>query len=313
MKSPSLFKEYIWLVKTIYESGKITLRELNDKWRLTEASGGLDMPRTTFSRHRDAIAEIFGVFIDCDRSTKQYYIMNRKSLEEDSVQNWMLTTLSVNTMLTESVSVADKILLEDMPEDHGFLKTVLNAIKDGTRLRLTYQKYGQTEPSVRIIEPYCLKMYNRKWYMLVKQGRTHADVTDAKSEFRLFALDRVKGIEVLGERYKIDADFSAKEYFSEIFGVVNDERVKAEKIVVRAFKSEVYKMRDLPVHASQREIVTAEGYSDFELLMKPTFEFKGYLLSRGTYVRILEPSWLVEDMAKSVSEMLEMYGRTAES
>lgn len=30
-------------------------------------SGGVEFARTTFNRHKDAIEDIFGIFIDCDR------------------------------------------------------------------------------------------------------------------------------------------------------------------------------------------------------------------------------------------------------
>lgn len=32
MTTPTLFKEYIWLVNTIYQAGKITLIDINKKW-----------------------------------------------------------------------------------------------------------------------------------------------------------------------------------------------------------------------------------------------------------------------------------------
>ncbi len=36
MKIPILFKQYIWLIETIYEAGKITFAEINEKWLRTE-------------------------------------------------------------------------------------------------------------------------------------------------------------------------------------------------------------------------------------------------------------------------------------
>ena len=60
MKIPAKFKEYIWLVNTIYRAGEITLVEINEKWLQTEMSEGVPLSRTTFHRHRIAIEEIFG-------------------------------------------------------------------------------------------------------------------------------------------------------------------------------------------------------------------------------------------------------------
>lgn len=55
MKSPALFKEYIWLVNTIYRAGRISLAEINEKWVETEMSEGVEFARATFNRHKDAI------------------------------------------------------------------------------------------------------------------------------------------------------------------------------------------------------------------------------------------------------------------
>lgn len=63
MKIPALFKEYIWLVRTIYRARRISLVELNERWVETDMSGGVEMARTTFNRHKDAIQDIFGIYI----------------------------------------------------------------------------------------------------------------------------------------------------------------------------------------------------------------------------------------------------------
>ena len=105
MKISALFKEYIWLIETINRAGRITFAEINDKWKRKEESGGMEFSRTTFNRHRDAILDMFGIIIECDRKDGyRYYIENKDVLNEDSVQNWMFSTLSVSNMLNENVA-----------------------------------------------------------------------------------------------------------------------------------------------------------------------------------------------------------------
>ena len=70
MTTPTLFKEYIWLVNTIYQARKITLNDINQKWMKTEMSGGVELARSTFNRHKAAIEDIFGIYIECDRWVK---------------------------------------------------------------------------------------------------------------------------------------------------------------------------------------------------------------------------------------------------
>lgn len=67
MTIPGLFKEYIWLIETIARYGKISFAELGELWKRRAEWAGGDYSRTTFNRHRDAVLDMFGIIIDCDR------------------------------------------------------------------------------------------------------------------------------------------------------------------------------------------------------------------------------------------------------
>ena len=289
MTTPGQFKEYIWLVNTIYKARKISLKDINEQWLQTEMSEGVEINRTTFYRHRCAIEDIFGVYIDCDRKAgNKYFIGNREVLHEDSVQNWMLTTLSVSNLLSESMSLNDRILLESVPSGGGMLETVIKAMKESRKLSFSYQKYGKQQPDAdREVSPYCVKLFRQRWYVL---GPI------ANGEMRLFSLDRMGDVTLQKEKFKMDKNFDAIAYFSESYGVMVDHRVNTERIVLRAYGLEPYYLRDLPLHHSQREIRTTDEYCDFELRLKPTSDFKGKLLQRAEWIEVLEPQSLIDDI-----------------
>ena len=87
MTTYTKFKEYIWLVNTIYNARRITLAEINKRWLETEMSEGVAMARTTFFRHKCAIEEIFGIYIDCDKKNCYKYIGNEHLLHENMILN----------------------------------------------------------------------------------------------------------------------------------------------------------------------------------------------------------------------------------
>ena len=90
----------------------MTLGEISDLWRQQEESDGQELSRTTFNRHRDSILDIFGVIIECDRKDGyRYYIENEDVLKENTIQNWMFSTLSVSNMLEGNAGLQDRILL----------------------------------------------------------------------------------------------------------------------------------------------------------------------------------------------------------
>ena len=300
MKSYALFQEYIWLVNTIHKARKITLDEINRKWLNTEMSEGISIARSTFNRHKDAIQDIFGIYIDCDRKDGfRYYIDNAEVLEENSIQNWMLSTLSVNNILSESRSVHDRILLETIPSDGNALHKVIDAMKRSLRIKVKYRKYGSDSESEMVLDPYCVKLFKRRWYALVK----------FPTSGRLFTLafDRIITLELTKEKYKYDKDFLPSEHFSECYGIVNDNEIPVQRVVLRAFGRERYYMRDLPLHSTQHEIASTDEYTDYELILRPSSDFYTPILARAASLKVIEPQWLADEIKRQHAEAAELY------
>lgn len=308
MKTYDVFKEYIWLVNTIRKAGKISLAEINEKWRETDMSGGVDFARATFNRHKDAIQDIFGIYIECDRKAgHKYYIGNSRVLEEDSVQNWMISTLSVNNMLSESMAMRERIVLESVPSEGEYLQTIIEAMRKNVRIAVDYQKYSAVSPRHFTMEPYCLKLFRQRWYML---GHFHREATPEKPEadyFGIFSLDRIKNLELTDTKFKMQKDFDAKEYFKEFFGVITGDGTECERVVLRAYGEQRFYMRDLPWHHSQKEIASTEDYTDFELSIRPTIDFSNKIVSEGSRVKVIAPRWLANVVREMHLDAVKMY------
>lgn len=302
-----IFKEYIWLVNTIRRSGKITFEEIQEKWLDTDMSEGVELAKSTFHRHKDAIADIFGIYVECDRNDEyRYYIDNAHVLQEETVQNWMLSTLSVNNIVGESLALQNRILLEPVPcNEH--LQTIIEAMKRKVRIEVTYRRYGSDTLSHSVFEPYCIKLFKQRWYVL---GHFHRDATPEKEErdyFATFSFDRIVGLQLTSIKFEIAQDFDAKAYFDECWGVLVDDGTSVEKIVVRAYDKERFYLRDLPLHSSQKSIAMGENYEDFELRIRPTYDFCCHILSKGNQLKVLSPQSLVEKIQQMLKEALEMY------
>ena len=308
MKTSFKFKEYIWLVETIHKARKITFAEIQEKWLRSDLSEGVELARSTFNRHKDAIQDMFGIYIECDRQHGyQYYIGNDEELENDSVQNWLLSTLSVNNIISESLSLQNRILLQPVPSEGEYLKMVIEAMKKSVRIAVDYRKYGTDKPNHLNFEPYCLKLFKQRWYIL---GHFHRDATAEKPEsdyFGVFSFDRIQNMRLTDVKFRIDTEFDAQDYFNECYGVLVGDDTKPQRIVIRAYGYERYYMRDLPVHKSQHEIGKGENFADFELFMRPTIDFSGHLLSRGNQIKVLSPQWLADELHDMHLEAALMY------
>lgn len=302
MKTYALFQEYIWLVNTIHRFGRLSLDEINRRWLDTELSEGVPIARSTFNRHRDAILDMFGIIIDCDKKDGfRYYIDNEEVLEEDSIQNWMLSTLSVNSILSESKAVQKRILLESIPSDGEDLHKFIEAMKRGVRVKVNYRRYGgQGYGSPMKLDPFFVRLFNKRWYALVK-------FPEPTGRLFTLAFDRIISLDVTDEKFDYPKDFDPATWFRDSYGIVRDQEVPVETVVLRAFGKEANYLRDLPLHHSQKEVETADAYSDFSLTLRPTADFFSPLLSRGVAIKVLEPQWLADEIKQLHQAAVELY------
>lgn len=303
MKSYALFGQYTWLVNTIYRAGKISFEDINKKWIETDLSEGVPMPRSTFNRHKDAIEDMFGIFIECDKKDGyKYYIGNEEVLKENSIQNWMLSTLSVSNILNESLSVSSRILLEPIPSSGENLTKFIEAMKCGRRIKVFYRRYGAEKRSIMVLDPYFVKLFKQRWYGLVKMPPEDA-------WFFTLAFDRIENIEILDEKFKYSKDFSPADWFKECYGIVRDKNIEVETVIIRAFGKEGHYLKDLPLHQSQKVLNETKDYTDFELTLRPTEDFVSPLLSRGSAIKVLRPKWLADKVKKQLKEALAQYNK----
>ena len=127
----SLIQKYIWVVKTIHRAGRITLKELNEKWRNNvDLSRGEDLPRQTFDRWKGGILDMFGIVIECEaKGGYHYYIANPSVMDRGELRTWLLDTYGTAEALSNNLAIHDRILTEDIPSSQDFLTMVLEAMK----------------------------------------------------------------------------------------------------------------------------------------------------------------------------------------
>ena len=296
MKPAKIFQQYVWLINTLLQYKRLTLEEISQHWADDMVIDGNPMTRVSFYRHKDAILNMFGIIIECDKEHGyKYYIANPEVLSDDSIERWMLSTMTVNTVLSESASLKDRILLEIVPAGEEYLQTIIQAMKTNKRINIVYQRFG-AENNERIVSPYALKLFHRRWYLIAFTGKHIAT----------FSLDRIHSLKITNETFELPEDFSAQQYFLEYFGVTTDETPLAH-IVIRASDWLPDYLRTLPLHHSQREISSNDDFVDFSLDIRPTPDFIGELISYGESLEVLEPNDLRLKISKILNDSLKKY------
>ena len=302
MKTAEIFKQYIWLADIINRMKRLTLNEINERWMQTDMSGGLPMSRTTFNRHRLAIEEMFDLCIGCKESGRKsyYYIENIDVLENDNLKHWMLDALSIGKLLMDNISLKDRIVLEKIPAGKHFLNPIIGAMKQNRKLLLTYRKFGQEEPYTITVEPYAIKVFKQRWYLLAKNYKREAP--------SVYALDRMEALVETDEHFDLPAGFSARDFFGDCYGVIHDDKRRPQHIVIRAYDRLAHYLRTLPLHHSQSEVATKPTYTDFSYHLCPTFDFMQELLAQGKDVEVLRPASFRREMMELLREAMGRYG-----
>ncbi|MDR0834206.1 MAG: WYL domain-containing protein [Candidatus Symbiothrix sp.] len=296
-----LFNKYIWLVDTIYRAEKITFEEINQKWmRNEEMSGGEALPARTFHNQRTAIEELFDINIDCDRRNGYvYFIANKDDMEKGGVRSWLLNTFAVNNLINESHKLKQRILFEEIPSGQRFLTPIIEAMRDGLKIKITYQSFWSGEPHTFEIEPYCVKVFKQRWYLLA--------YSPDKDALRTYALDRIQDLCMTDKPFKICKSFNAEIYFDNAFGITVDENISPCVVKIKVFGNKRKYFNALPLHHSQEEIIKEEDYSVFRYFISPTYEFRQELLSHGAEIEVVSPLEFRAEMAEMAKAMTKLY------
>lgn len=292
------FNRYIWLIDVIQRSGHITFEDIDRLWQKSCLNEYRESyPERTFFNHLKAIYNTFGIEIKCDRSLG-YYIANNEDVESDALKNWMLQSLSLNSVINEGSDMRDRIICEDIPSSQKWLSDVMAGMRDGKKLNMTYQSFQSLEAHNYDIAPYCLKLFKQRWYMLAK--------SEKYNDLRIYALDRVLELNTTKKSFSLPKGFDPKDTFRKLFGVILDNG-PVEKVVIRVAEDQVKYYRTLPLHHSQEEGESGDGYTEFTYRLVPTFDFSRELLSKGENVEVMSPLWLRKEIAKELRRTINMY------
>ncbi len=297
------YYRYIWLLNTLLTSDPLTFDDICMLWENCPAFDG-PLPLRTFHEHRKGIKEMFGVDIECDRSKGNvYYVKNPEVLDKNKLAKWLLRKYSIPQDFATFNGMKDRILLEEIPLGHSFLDGIIEAMQQNVELQIDYQRYmNEQEEHLQTfhIQPYALKVFNRRWYLL--------GYLKEREALRTIALDRILNMEVLKTSFELPADFDARKYFADVVGIYVNKDVPVTKIKIRAYGIQADYLRSTPLHKSQSEVRSKHGeFAEFTYRLCETPELVNQLLAMGDKVEVLEPESLREMMKENLRASLARY------
>lgn len=293
------FNRYIWLLNTLLQQKKLTFEEISNRWEYSCLSDGKPLALRTFHVHREAIAELFGVEIKCDTSTYKYYVSSPDTLQNDRTRQWLLNSFTLSNMIQAGRNMKERILFEDIPKGTEYIQTVIESMQQNKELKISYKPFNCNSATLHI-QPYAMKVYHQRWYIV--------GYLKEQKAIRNISLDRTLSMEITTEMFQYPKDFNAEEYYYNTVGIFINEKLKPQKIVIRAYGIHVEYMRTLPLHHTQEEVQCKnQQYSDFQYYLCVTPELTSQLLSMGEKIEVLEPVELRKEIKTRLLNSLNHY------
>lgn len=282
----------------------MTFKELNEKY---SRRFGQAYSRRTFNNHRLAVADLFGIDIDCDRSTNRYFIpYSGDVLDNNESIGWLVNTFTVNSLLSLGKErLSGRVSVEEIPSGQKYLTAIMQAMEDGKELEIVYGKYSSDSSETLHVQPFAVKEHEKRWYLVAFcHERAGADRrNDDINAWRVYGLDRITSLQVTDVSFRMPKDFDVDGIFSQSYGIYFPKA--GQKPVTIRFKvtdEEARYLRDLPIHRSQVEENAAKGDGRiFRIRVIPNRNLTMEFCRHAGRLEVIEP----EEVRLSVKEELE--------
>lgn len=158
--------------------------------------------------------------------------------------------------------------------------TLLNAIKEHRRIEFNYTNIRTGNIRHHVVSPYFLKEDQMRWYLIS---------FETNGSMMVFAIERMTDLTVLDETFKRNSEIEAKNLFRDSYGIWDDQKVKAERVVLKYDSLDGSFLKSVPLHPSQTILCDNDSEFVIELNIKITNDFVMALLSRARSLEVISP------------------------
>jgi predicted DNA-binding transcriptional regulator YafY len=276
-----------------------TFNELASTLKLESEFQGYNflVSKRTFQRDLAEISSIYNIDIKYDFSRKVYFIeADHQSEAWERIMEAFDTFNALN--LTERLS--DFIHFEKMrPGGADNLYGLLHAIKNRLTISFNYHKFTDDEITERMTEPYALKEFRNRWYLLAN------DLKD--KVIKTFALDRITELKIGGKRFYLPEEFNVKNYYKSCFGIIRPDDELPQEVILSFDPFQGKYIKSLPLHESQEILHDNQDVLIIKITLYLTHDFIMELLSYGDNVKVISPEALINDLKAVYQNALNQY------
>jgi len=276
-----------------------TFNEIDDYLTLESElqSYKFNVSKRTFLRDLEDIRSIYNIDIQYDFSRKVYSINKDQQLE---VNERILEAFDTFNALNISDRLSDYIHFEKRrPQGTENLYGLLHAIKNKVQISFTHHNYWDDIMTTRTVEPYALKEFKNRWYVLAN------DLKD--NHMKSFALDRITALEITSKPFKSPVIFNINEHYRYCFGIISPNEDKPNNIILSFEPHQGNYIKSLPLHETQVVLKDNDDELQIGLTLFITHDFIMELLSYGENVKVIKPASLIKKLKSAYQNALNQY------
>ena len=211
-----------------------------------------NVSKRTFQRVLEDIRSLYNIDIQFDFSRKVYFL---DFDEQSDVNERILEAFDTFNALNLSDRLSNNIHFEKRrPQGTENLYGLLHAIKNQLQIKFTYQKFWEDELTKRNVEPYALKEFRNRWYVLAN------DLKD--NQVKSFALDRLTNLDITKRKFQFPNDFNINEHYKYCFGIISPNGHKPQEVILSFDPFQGKYIKSLPLHESQQILIDNEDELD---------------------------------------------------
>lgn len=254
----------------------------------------------TLQRDVEELRKEFSIILEYDKKQKGYFI-EKNSNTDEIIQFIKNMSLQANLLdFAKENQKSNAIILKEKYELKGieYIPEILHAIQHHLQIDISYQKFYSTKERKYTIQPYALKEFLGRWYVVC--------VSKGQSEILKFGVDRILSLTTSEIKFKPNKNIDLEVHFSKMIGIIaNDE--ERENVVLSFTPFQANYIRTLPLHWSQKEILTNEHEVQFEYFIISNHELLQKILSYGDAVKVIQPNSLKKEHKNILKLALDKY------
>ena len=257
----------------------------------------IEITKRTFQRDLDEIRTLFNVDIQFDFSRKVYAISEDSKNEAN---HRMLEAFDMFNALNITDDLSGAVLFEKRkPQGTENFYGLLHAIKNRFVIRYSYLKYEEDEITNRIVEPYALKEFKGRWYLLAKEQNG--------KNVKTFGLDRIQNLEITRKHFDWPSSFNVNDLFKNCFGIINPFDKHPEEIILSFEPFQGKYIKSFPLHETQQLLIDNDKEVRIELTLCVTHDLVMELLSYGETLRVVKPARLKTSIREIAKRVVALY------